>query len=92
MQIGTQRCSGDPSKIAVAPVFSPRARAGPLRKFNDALACRKEAPANGKALGTFNHANFHDRIKNAAAARTALVEKLKARPSPEKTNIASGIK
>ena len=34
-------------------------------------------------MGTFNHANFSDRIKASATAKSALVEKLKARPGPD---------
>lgn len=34
-------------------------------------------------MGTFNHANFSDRIKNSTTAKMALVEKLRARPGPD---------
>ena len=34
-------------------------------------------------LGTFNHANFEDRIKASASAKAALVEKLRSRPGPD---------
>ncbi|MCW6508727.1 DUF6481 family protein [Lichenifustis flavocetrariae] len=34
-------------------------------------------------MGTFNHANFSDRIKASTSAKLALVEKLKTRPGPD---------
>lgn len=34
-------------------------------------------------MGTFNHANFSDRIKASTTAKSALVEKLKSRPGLE---------
>jgi hypothetical protein len=40
-------------------------------------------------LGTFNHANYHDRIKHSAAAKAALVEKLRNRPGPDDPRVAA---
>ena len=37
----------------------------------------------GQALGTFNHANFSDRIKASSSAKMALIDKLKNRPGPD---------
>ena len=34
-------------------------------------------------MSSFNHANFADRLKNAASAKAAAVEKHKARPGPD---------
>jgi hypothetical protein len=46
--------------------------------------CAQDGVTNiGSPLGTFNHANFSDRIKASSSAKLALVEKLKARPGPD---------
>ena len=37
----------------------------------------------GSTLGTFNPANFSDRIKASTTARAALIDKMKSRPGPE---------
>ena len=34
-------------------------------------------------MGTFNHANFSDRIKNSSTAKLALIDKMKNRPGPD---------
>jgi hypothetical protein len=43
----------------------------------------------GSTLGTFNPANFSDRIKASASARAALIDKLKSRPGPDDPQVAA---
>lgn len=40
-------------------------------------------------MGTFNHANYTDRIKASAEAKAAMVERLKNKPGPEDPRIAA---
>lgn len=45
----------------------------------DALPITTGVTHTGYALGTFNHANFSDRIKNSSSAKLALIDKMKSR-------------
>ncbi|MDX7952802.1 DUF6481 family protein [Lichenihabitans sp. Uapishka_5] len=49
----------------------------------DALPSSTGVTQTGQALGTFNHANFSDRIKASSTAKSALIDKLKNRPGPD---------